>query len=229
MGPQQCVRFYFDYISSNAYLAWLVLPEIAARHGATLDPVPTLFAGLLEAHGQLGPAEVRAKAQWMARNNLRKAALLGIPLNRPAFHPFSPLLSLRASSLPMDDAQRDALITGLFRAVWVDGLHVSEPDVVARVADAAGLDGAQVVADAQEPESKTRLRRQTDAAIADGVFGVPTMQVGEEIFWGYDDLPYLEHLLAGRDPLDPEELRKWVGAGRASARRRRFRETDGAV
>jgi 2-hydroxychromene-2-carboxylate isomerase len=223
------IRFYFDYISSNAYLAWLVLPEMAARHGATLEPVPTLFAGLLEAHGQLGPAEVHAKAWWMAKNNLRKAALLGVPLHPPAFHPFNPLLSLRASSLPMEDAQRGALITGLFRAVWVDGLHVSEPDVVARVAAAAGLDGTRVVADAQAPESKTRLRQQTDAAIAEGVFGVPSMQVGEEIFWGYDDLPYLEHLLAGHDPLDPEELRKWVGTGRASARRRRFRETDGAV
>ncbi len=229
MPPPVRIRFYFDYISSNAYLAWIVLPELAARHGATLEPVPTLFAGLLEAHGQLGPAEVRAKAWWMAKNNLRKAALLGVPLNPPAFHPFNPLLALRASSLPMDDALRDAFITGLMRAVWVDGLHVSEPDVVARLADAAGLDGTQVVADAQKDESKTRLREQTDAAILQGVFGVPTMQVGDELFWGYDDLPYLEHLLAGRDPLDPEELRKWMGAGRASARRRRFRETDGAV
>jgi len=229
MAPPLRIRFHYDYISSNAYLAWLALPELAARHGATIEPVATLFAGLLEAHGQLGPAEVLAKSRWMVRNNLRKAALLGVPLNPPSFHPFNPLLSLRASSVPMEDAQRDALITGLFRAVWVDGLHVSEPDVVARVADAAGLDGDRVVAEARSPESKARLRTQTDDAIAQGVFGVPSMQVGEEIFWGYDDFPYLEHVLAGRDPLDPAELRKWTGARRPSAQRRRFRETEGAV
>jgi 2-hydroxychromene-2-carboxylate isomerase len=226
MASPRVVRFYLDYISSNAYLAWVVLPELAARHGARVEPVPTLFAGLLEAHGQLGPAEVPAKAWWMAKNTLRKAALLGVPLHPPAFHPFNPLLALRASSLAMEPEARDALVTGLFRAVWVDGLHVSEPGVVARVADAAGLDGARVVEEAAAPATKARLRAQTDAAIGQGVFGVPTMQVGDELFWGYDDLPFLERLLAGRDPLDPDELSRGLGAGRASARRRRFRESE---
>jgi 2-hydroxychromene-2-carboxylate isomerase len=216
------VRFFFDYISSNAYLAWLELPKLANRYGAQVETVPVLFAGLLEAHGQLGPAEVRAKALWMAKNNLRKAALLGVPLNRPAYHPFNPLLALRASSLPAGE-QRAALVDGLLKAVWVNGLHVSEPQVVARVADAAGLDGARLVEEAQAPEAKARLRTQTDDAIAGGVFGVPTMAVGDELFWGYDDLPYLELLLAGKDPLDPDAVGSWSQAPRPSAVRRRFR------
>ncbi|HVH05073.1 MAG TPA: DsbA family protein [Myxococcota bacterium] len=165
------IRFLYDYISSNAYLAWALLPKLAARYGAILEPVPVLFAGLLEAHGQLGPAEVRPKALWMARNNLRKAALLGVPLHPPAHHPFNPLLSLRASGLPLPDAQRSALVTALFTAVWARGLHVSEPDVVAAVADQAGLDGRALVAEAAEPAAKARLRADTDAAIAAGSSG----------------------------------------------------------
>jgi 2-hydroxychromene-2-carboxylate isomerase len=43
------VRFYFDYVSPNAYLAWTQLPALAERHGAVIEPVPVLFAGLLEA------------------------------------------------------------------------------------------------------------------------------------------------------------------------------------
>ncbi len=217
------LRFYFDYISSNAYLAWTQLPRIAAEYGVAVEPVPVLFAGLLEAHGQLGPAEVPAKIGWMIRNNLRKAALLGIPLAPPLHHPFNPLLSLRVSSLPLPEADRNALIDGLFRAVWADGLHVSEPAVVERVARAAGLDGAALVDAAASPASKARLREQTDAAIAEGVFGVPSMRVGGELFWGYDDLPYLELLLSGRDPLDPEQAGRWQGPSRPSAQRRRFR------
>ena len=217
------IRFLYDYISSNAYLAWALLPKLAARYGAVLEPVPVLFAGLLEAHGQLGPAEVRPKALWMARNNLRKAALLGVPLHPPAHHPFNPLLSLRASGLPLPDAPRSALVTALFTAVWARGLHVSEPDVVAAVADQAGLDGRALVAEAAEPAAKARLRADTDAAIAAGVFGVPSMQVGDETFWGYDDLPYLELHLAGKDPLDPAAFAKWIRPGTASAMRRRFR------
>ena len=85
------LRFYFDYLSTNAYLAWLQMPTLARRYGVVVEPVPVLFAGLLEAHGTSGPGEVPAKALWMFKNNLRKAALPGVPLNAPAFHPFNPL------------------------------------------------------------------------------------------------------------------------------------------
>jgi 2-hydroxychromene-2-carboxylate isomerase len=74
------VRFLFDYISHNAYLAWVELQPLARRCGRAVEPVPVLFAGLLNAHGQLGPAEVAPKARWMMLNVARKARLLGIPL-----------------------------------------------------------------------------------------------------------------------------------------------------
>ena len=217
------VRFYFDPISSNAYLAWCALPDLAARHGARIEPVPVLFAGLLEAHGTLGPAEVPAKAYWMWRNNLRKAAHLGVPLSPPAFHPFNPLLPLRVASLPMEDEARHRLVDAILRAVWAESRHVSEPEVRAEVADRAGLEGARLVEEAGRPEAKARLRRQTDDAIAAGVFGVPTLTVGRELFWGYDDLPWLERLLAGEDPLEPAPAPGEVRRPRASAVRRRFR------
>ena len=221
--PSSTVRFYFDYISSNAYLAWTQLPALAARYGATIDPVPVLFAGLLEAHGQLGPAEIPAKSLWMAKNNARKAAVLSVPLNPPAFHPFNPLLALRASSLALEPAARNALIGALFEAVWVRALHVSEPAVLERIGDEVGVGGAALVAQAQQPEAKASLRRQTDDAIARGVFGVPSMLVGDELFWGYDDFPYVELALAGRDPLDAAQWRQWSGASWPSAMRRRVR------
>ena len=213
------IRFYFDYISSNAYLAWLELPKLAAAHGRRIEPVPTLFAGLLGAHGQLGPAEVPAKGAWMARNNLRKAALLGVPLEPPIHHPFNPLLALRVSSLPASAEDRTRAIGALFGAVWVQRQHVSEPAVVARVLDAAGLAGARLVEEAHGEPAKARLRSDTDAAIARGVFGVPTMIVGDELFWGYDDFPMLERHLAGRDPLTPEAVARWGGKPSPSAMR----------
>jgi 2-hydroxychromene-2-carboxylate isomerase len=141
-------------------------------------------------------------------------------LNPPAFHPFNPLLALRVSSLPLDSAKRWALVDALFRAVWVRGLHVADAAVVEQVAGEVGLEGAALVSEAQRPECKTRLRDQTGDAIARGVFGVPTMEVGDELFWGYDDFPALELFLAGRDPLDPTEWEKWVGLPRSAVRAR---------
>jgi 2-hydroxychromene-2-carboxylate isomerase len=213
------IRFYFDYISNNAYLAWLELPKIAAKHGRRIEPVPTLFAGLLGAHGQLGPAEIPAKGAWMFRNTLRKAAQLGVPLNAPIHHPFNPLLALRVSSLPASDAERARAITALFRAVWVDRQHVSEPAVVVRVLHEAGLPGARLVEEASGEPAKARLRADTEAAIARGVFGVPTMVVGDELFWGYDDFPFLDLHLAGRDPLPRDAVARWVGQSSPSAMR----------
>jgi 2-hydroxychromene-2-carboxylate isomerase len=219
------LRFYFDYISNNAYLAWLQMPTITRRYGWVLEPVPVLFAGLLEAHGTSGPAETPAKALWMWKNNLRKAALSGVPLNPPAFHPFNPLLALRVTSLARDLDECDDLITRLMEAVWVRGEHVSEPAVVERAARDVGLDGAALVAAAGTAEAKAALRRQTDDAIAQGVFGVPTMAAQGEIFWGYDDLPYLEMFMAGDDPLARTSYGKIdTPAPQASAMRRQHRE-----
>ena len=222
------IRFYFDYESPNAYLAWTQLPKLANRYGFTVTPVPVLYAALLDANGQLGPAEQLTKGRWMNKNVLRKALLLGVPLNPPVFLPFNPLLALRVSVLPLEDRVRRALIHALFEAVWVRGLHVSDATVVEAVATELGLPGRMLVAQAQTPEIKSQLRMQTDEAIGKGVFGVPSMIVGEELFWGYDDFPYLELFLAGKDPLDTVEWQKWSRPVRASSMRRRFRTNEGA-
>ena len=216
------IQFYFDYESPNAYIAWTQLPKLARRYGFDVEPVPILYAALLDANGQIGPGEQPTKGLWMAKNMMRKAMLLGIPLNKPAFLPFNPLRALRASILPMDEATRTAVISALFEAVWVHGLHVNEPGVVEGVLDGLGLPGAEWMARAESSENKARLRALTDVATAKGVFGVPSMTVGDELFWGYDDFPYLELVLGGRDPLPPGPFRGW-GPVEASSMRRRFR------
>lgn len=217
------LRFVFDFISANAYLAWPQVHALGERYGREVRPVPVLFAGLLNAHGREGPAEIPALWHWMARNCLRKAARLGIPLEPPPSHPFNPLLALRVASLPMPEETRRRVIDGLFRAVWAEGTGVTDPAQVARVVGEAGLDGEGALREAVTPQSKARLRRQTDEAIAEDVFGVPTMLVDDELFWGFDDLEQLESYLDGRDPLSRPSLAAW-DAIRPTARRRRPKE-----
>lgn len=217
------IRFSFDYESPNAYLAWTQLPQLAQRYGYSVEPEPVLYAALLDAHGQLGPGEMPAKGRWMSKNIARKAVLLGVPLGQPAFFPFNPLLALRVTLLASRRPERDRLVDALFRAVWAESEHVAEPAVVERIADAVGLPGAALVAEAQRAEVKQRLRVQTDEAIARGVFGVPAMEVGGELFWGYDDFPYLELCLAGKDPLAAVEWEKFVRPVQPSSVRRQFR------
>ncbi len=208
--------FFFDYISHNAYLAWTRLPPLVAKYGLTLEPVPVLFAGLLSHYKQLGPAEVPAKARWMLWNILRKAKALNIPLAPPHAHPFNPLATLRATCCAMTDAQRLALVDRLFRATWVESLPVSESSTVAQLA------GDARVAESQTEAVKIRLRTNTDDALKAGVFGVPTIIVRGELFWGFDDLVYLENFLEGRDALgqDRSAYQAWFNVQRGVERRR---------
>lgn len=217
------IRFYFDYISPNAWLAWARIHEVARASGRSVEPVPVLFAGLLEASGRPGPAEVPALWRWMVRNVLRKAARHGIPMKPPASHPFNPLLALRVSSLPMPEPVHRRVIDELFRAVWAGGPGVTVPEEVARCATRAGLDGPAAVREASSRETKDRLRRRTGEAVAAGVFGVPTMIVEGELFWGHDDLEFLAQFLAGTDPLPRGECAAWETVP-ATARRRRSPE-----
>jgi 2-hydroxychromene-2-carboxylate isomerase len=214
------LSFYFDYISHNAYVAFTQLPELVARHGIEIDLVPVLFAGLLNAHGQLGPAEIPAKARWMGRDVIRKAKRLGLPLRAPASHPFNPLLALRASSLSLSPEERHALVAALFDATWAESKDVSDPAVVRQAATRAGLDGASVVKRASDDEAKHALRAQTEGAVAAGVFGIPSMRVDDVVFWGYDDFPNLDLYLGGNETVTDADMLPWSKLEPSSVRSR---------
>ena len=204
------LSFYFDYISHNAYLAWTQMDALCRKHELKLDPVPVLFGALLKANGQLGPAEIRDKSLWMLRDVLRKSKQHNIPIAPPASHPFNPLAALRATCTGMNAEQHSALVTALFDATWLHGRDVSDPVVVADVVASIGLDSEQVASESISTGVKTRLRRQTDEALAAGVFGVPTMILRGRLFWGFDDLDNLDAFAAGKDPLQDEELVPWL-------------------
>lgn len=197
--------FHFDFISPYAYLGWTQIHALAARHALEVTPVPTLFSALLAEGKTRGPAEIPAKRRYFFKDVFRTAHLLGVPIAMPPTHPFNPLLGLRIASLPMDEARRAAVITAIFNATWAGGAGIESEERVTAALDAAGLPGAELVARA--PEAKAELRRATDDAIAHGVFGVPTMRVEDELFWGVDSFGHLERYLEGKDPLRGLDLR----------------------
>jgi 2-hydroxychromene-2-carboxylate isomerase len=199
------IELCFDFVSPYAYLAWHRLPALAARHGLAIVPVPVVFGAILGAHGTLGPAEVPAKRAYLVKDTVRAARAAGVPFGPPPAHPFNSLLALRVA------IQAPALIDRLFAAVWSGhGSGVDDPAVVAAIADDAGLDGAALVAAARTDDVKQRLRASTERAIARGVFGVPTMIVGGELFFGNDSFDHLDRFLAGRDPVTDEDLARWA-------------------
>jgi 2-hydroxychromene-2-carboxylate isomerase len=215
--------FYFDFISPYAYFAWKRIQNIADAAGRELAVHPVLLAGMLDHWGQLGPAEVEPKRRFTSRDVARYAIDHNLPLRGPAQHPFHPLAALRAVLVAGDDAA--TAITALFDAGWGRGIDMADPAQLAAALSDAGLDGPALLAGTQDPAIKQRLREKTEAAIAAGVFGVPTVVVDGELYWGNDRLHYVERALKGDDPLAKRSgllpLEREAGATRPGARRSR--------
>ena len=210
--------FYLDFISPYSYLAWTQIHTLAARYERQVRPVPILFAALLNHNQTRGPAEIPAKRVWVFKDTVRTARRLGVPFGPPPHHPFNPLLALRVAGLCEGEEQK-RLIDALYAATWGgDGGGVEDPAEVVRVASSVGLDGEELVARAALLESKDKLRHATERALTLGVFGVPTMLVDGELFWGLDAFGHLEDFLAGRDTLRPEDAARWAAVTPSATR-----------
>jgi 2-hydroxychromene-2-carboxylate isomerase len=218
MNPAPIV-FYFDYVSPFAFLASRRVEQVGQRLGRAIEPVPLLFAGLLNHFGHVGPAEIEPKRRWAFKQALRRAALHGLPLVPPPFHPFNPLLPLRLThALP--SAGRWPVVHALFAAVWETGRGVEQPDDIRAALTGLDVDVEALLEQAASPSIKDALRAATDSAAALGVFGVPSCVVDAEIYWGDDALEdLLTEQAAGGASWD-ERYERWLQIQPSAARRR---------
>lgn len=200
------VRFYFDVVSPYAYLASTKIMPIVEKYKCELQVEPVLLAGILQHHGQKGPAEIPSKRTHLIKDILRCAAEYGVPLVGPPSHPFNPLLALRSVLAVPEMTVRNTFAMALLKATWGDGLDVTNPKVIVEVAQEVGLDGGEILTSAQTDTIKLALRKSTDEAIARGVFGVPIFAVDHEMFWGSDRLTFLSRFLSGADQLDEKKV-----------------------
>jgi len=135
------VRCYADPVSPYAWLALRALERLDTA-GAHVTVVPVLFAGLLNAHGNLGPAEVEAKRRYLFRDVMREAARRGLPFAGPPGHPFNPLTALRMCTAVNDAAERRTLLVAFTGAAWERGDNLMDEATLVRLANDVGFDGA---------------------------------------------------------------------------------------
>lgn len=198
------ISFFYDPISPYAHLAFERLPEALMGHSVHVRYRPVLFAALLKAHGQLGPAEIPAKRDWTYRQVSWLGHHHGVVLDMPAAHPFNPLPLLRLGlACASDEApgETSRYVTELLlRHVWRGGQDAADPARLAALQALLQDHMAQRGRPWLAPDSdvvKQRLRANTDAALALGLFGVPAMVLDGRVFWGQDALPMLRAYLDG--------------------------------
>ena len=205
----------FDVVSPFAYLLDATLRR--AELPLALDLKPVLFAGLLNAHGTKGPAEVPRKRTCIYEFCTFRAHVCGIPFQMPAVHPFNPLRYLRL--IIALGATREAT-SAVFDALYATGADPEAPATWRGVAQTLGVADPDALIETRKV--KQQLRDNTDAAIAAGVFGVPTILVGDRLFWGEDSLPMLTAYLSGDPVFDTPQMqaarRVRLGAQRRQAK-----------
>ena len=195
------IDFIFDFGSPNAYLAHKVLPDVAARTGATIVLLPCLLGGIFKLTGNQAPTTafgaIKGKLDYEMLETGRFIEAHGLSAFRfnPHF-PVNTLLLMRGMVAAQRAGVGEAYLDAMLRGMWEEGLKLDDPAVFVAAADAAGLDGQALLAATADPEVKAELAANTDAAVARGVFGIPTFFVGDEMFFGKERLGQVEAELA---------------------------------
>ena len=185
-------QWYFDFISPFSYLQLGKLRQWRQRFD--IMPVPIAFGAVLKHHGNIGPAEIPGRREFTYRFVQWQAEHAGTALHFPPAHPFNPLTALRlciAAGASWDSVE------AIFNHLWREGHAGTNAAELAEVGRALRITDVENAANSEKV--KMQLRANTDAALATGVFGVPTLRVGDELFWGNDASPLIDDWLAHPD------------------------------
>jgi 2-hydroxychromene-2-carboxylate isomerase/predicted thioesterase len=194
--PAPRLTFWFDIHSPWCWLAAERIGALADKHGADLFWRPLHLPRLIETIDGRRPLEENAAfLAWYKQDLQDHARLLGLTLR---YHPHYPLRNsrgLRACLHAIDAGSGEAFVRRLMRAYWSEAADITDLALLARLGEDCGLDGTAVVAAAQSSELKARLEANTAEAIERGVFGVPTIDTGEKLYFGNDRLDLLDRHL----------------------------------
>jgi 2-hydroxychromene-2-carboxylate isomerase len=191
------VEFLFDFGSPNAYLAQLLIPAIERRTGVKFDYVPVLLGGIFKATGNRSPAEslrgIKNKPEFMAIETQRFIRRHNITTFRQnPFFPVNTLMLMRGAVAAEVEGVFEAYFRAAYHHMWEEPKKMDDLEVFRAAFKASGLDIDRLMARAQQGDVKQRLIDLTNDAVNRGAFGSPTFFVGNEMFFGKDQLRDVE-------------------------------------
>ena len=194
------IELIFDFVSPNAYLIWSPLKDLAEKYGATIEITPAFLGGMHKLTGNTPPfvrdADVKGKNDYaMLEMNrfIKKHGLTKFRMN-PKF-PFN-TITLQRMLVALEPERRFGFIDTLLPAIWEQGLDVTDADTLGKILHNGGFDGQELLARTQDPAIKQALMDNTEKAVARGAFGIPTMFVDGEIYFGKERLGQIEEQLS---------------------------------
>jgi 2-hydroxychromene-2-carboxylate isomerase len=196
-------QFMFDFGSPNAFLSHEAIPAIEKRSGVKFEYVPVLLGGIFKATNNKSPAEtlagIKNKREFHAIETERFVRRFQVkPYTMNPFFPVNTLNLMRAAVAAQFEGVFEKYVDAAFHHMWGEPKKMDDPEVVMKALADSGLDAAKLFARAQEPEVKAKLIENTQSAVERGAFGSPTFFVGQEIFFGKEQLREVEELVSGK-------------------------------
>src|SRR5260370_13644828 len=192
----------FDFGSPNASLSHEAIPAIEKRANVKFEYVPILLGGIFKATNNKSPAEtlagIKNKPEFQALETERFVKRFAVkPYIWNPFFPVNTLNLMRAAVAAQFEGAFEKYVEAAFHHMWVEPKKMDDPQVAAQALNASGLDAAKLLARAQDPDVKAKLIENTQIAVERGAFGSPTFFVGNEMFFGKEQLREVEEMVAG--------------------------------
>jgi 2-hydroxychromene-2-carboxylate isomerase len=196
-------QFMFDFGSPNAFLSHEAIPAIEQRTGVKFEYVPILLGGIFKATNNKSPAEtlagIKNKREFQAIETERFIKRFRVqPYVWNPFFPINTLSLMRAAVAAQFEGVFEKYVEAAFHHMWREPKKMDDPEVAARALSESGLDSAKLLARAQEAEVKAKLIENTQSAVERGAFGSPTFFVGNEMFFGKEQLREVEEMVAAK-------------------------------
>ena len=191
------VEFQFDFGSPNAYLAEFVIPGIEKRTGVKFEYVPVLLGGIYKATGNMSPSEslrgIKNKPEYQALETQRFMRRHNITkFTSNPFFPVNTLMLMRGGVAARFENMFEPYFRAAYHHMWVEPKKMDDLEIFRNAFISSGIDIDRLIARAQQDDVKKKLIEDTTDAVNRGAFGSPTFFVGEEIFFGKDQLRDVE-------------------------------------
>lgn len=188
--PRPAIEFWFEFGSNYSYLSAMRIEAVAAEAGIDVLWRPFLLGPVFRELGWSSSPFVLqpAKGRYMWRDMERQADKYGLPWRRPSAFPRSAVLPMRVAAMKADEAWIGAFCRRVMQQNWVQDREIDDAAAVHEALSGLVADPQAVLGAALALDNKLRLRSNTEAAAARGIFGAPTFFVGDEMFWGNDRL-----------------------------------------
>ncbi|HET8706016.1 MAG TPA: 2-hydroxychromene-2-carboxylate isomerase [Pseudomonadales bacterium] len=191
------IDFYFDFGSPTAYLAYQRLQQLKSVYDFELNYKPMLLGAVFKATQNASPVTIPAKGAYMMKHDLpRFVKRYGVEFNMNPFFPINTLALMRGAHAAIQANCFETYCEAVYNAIWRDGKNMGDVSIVKDVLQQAGLNADKLLAAIETPEIKQALVTVTDEAVQRGVFGAPTLFIGEEMFFGQDRMDFIEARLA---------------------------------